>query len=1468
MLSLLLVVYIAVALCNLSVVQSYLGTAAGRYFSREWGGTVRIASLHVSPLGHVKLRNILLVSPTQDTIFEGEVLYCHFNHFPLVEDGLELSRVRISNATYHMQLDSSGINLKYIFNYYARPERPKKTHKPFVVHVKRLILRHVTYKQDLRYQRPYYGHNDQCVNISHMVLRDIEGNIKDIRVEKANVDCRIVHLETTERSGFHLQDLSADVKVAPYTISLHDMELTTDNTHMRADIALDFDRFRSFSRTRVFDSVHYAVLLNEGTVVGLRDVSYWAPGLYGIDDAIEISGAVEGPLSNLHVENLRAAFGDRSQVTVTGQIKGLPQVAHTVFDLDIHNTQVSPSDLAALHQPQKPFFRIPSQLLRMGDLHIEGHTRGSLESGQLGLILHSQAGELTAEAAVGYPDKPANLRYEVRLHSDRLDVARLTGDDHLTASGLQLEVSGSGTRPDALVLDADATLRDAVVRQHRLSPITASLHLNKRQYVLEGGVNDTLADLQIATHGVLDGRNTSCDGRIKLRHAHLTELLGRPDSSGQIVLTTTADIALKGTDLNRMQGRLKLRDNHLKWDGLESDLDDLALTLEEENRYKRLHLESAMAQANLAGYLDYRLLPRLGQQFVQRFLPIDTRPSETHSLDSVTMAATAFDLDVRWDDPHRRLAILAPKMHIAPGTQLHLNYNYTESAKLVVRSDSLRLGKMLLHDIAVTGHPVGESYGASCRVDRIDMGGMPLFVDFSLFASSNPTTGRLRLSWDDDENNIHDQGNIGLFVTHEEEGNYRVQLTDHTFFLRGQRWDIVCDDLTLKHKSLSMPRLDLRSKTGAITANAQITPDGNASATANFEHFSIDLIDSLLLADKHLMLEGVVDGEIRAQRSAGATSPYLLAELTIDECSANDQPLGNVSIHSSLDLDRQQIDINATSTLHREAGIKQPFVAHGHITLADKPTVDMRLHLDQFSLATAAPLLSNFAARVDGTISTDMQISGLLSKPRIEGVAHIHDGLLQVDYTGVTYHCDDSVSLTNGRVTVKNFHIYDPQRNILVANGGIDYSDAKNLRIDLTVHSNRIEVLNTKSRGSNPYGTLMASIDGTITGRGGSISIDATAQTAPGSEITIPVDNRLKSTEQEYIHFTTPHRTAEETVAIQPVSTTTPAINLALTLTPDLKMNVPIDFNQLEVTISATGAGGLQLHTGAGRKLSLVGNYEFSAGTLDLSMLSLLEKRFTIEPGSSLLFPGDISSIRFDISAVYALRASLASLNGVQSENSQRNIPVQSIINLAGDLKEPSITFDLRLPNVDATTSEEVFAYIDRSNQRDMLNQTVSLLMIGQFYNSSNNNQALANTAATNGYNMMAQSASMLVSQIITGVDIDFGYTAATELTSEQFDIDISKSWDRFYFESTLGYSGESRNLSNNTDASAMNNLVGDILVGYKLNPRLHLFVFNRTNTNDYTRAELPYKQGVGLKYTRDFNRWGDLFHKSRQPQQ
>ena len=231
---------------------------------------------------------------------------------------------------------------------------------------------------------------------------------------------------------------------------------------------------------------------------------------------------------------------------------------------------------------------------------------------------------------------------------------------------------------------------------------------------------------------------------------------------------------------------------------------------------------------------------------------------------------------------------------------------------------------------------------------------------------------------------------------------------------------------------------------------------------------------------------------------------------------------------------------------------------------------------------------------------------------------------------------------------------------------------------------------------------------------------------------------------------------------------------------------------------------------------------------------------------------------RFDLKAVHSQRANLSTLTGNLSsiDNTQKYIQVDNIIAISGTLKDPDLSFDLRLPNADQSVQEEVFAYIDRNSERDMMNQTLSLLIYGSFYNINSESQTTGSPL-----DIVTSFVGNSLTDMVQFVDVNIDYKSATDLTNQQFDVNISKDWGRWYLESTLGYGGESRELK----SGSANGTIIDALIGYRLSSVLHLYAYNRTNTNDYTRIDLPYKQGAGLKLTKDFDNWSDLFGKKKK---
>ena len=295
-----------------------------------------------------------------------------------------------------------------------------------------------------------------------------------------------------------------------------------------------------------------------------------------------------------------------------------------------------------------------------------------------------------------------------------------------------------------------------------------------------------------------------------------------------------------------------------------------------------------------------------------------------------------------------------------------------------------------------------------------------------------------------------------------------------------------------------------------------------------------------------------------------------------------------------------------------------------------------------------------------------------------------------------------------------------------------------------------------------------------------------------------------------------------------------------------------MDFDQLTANVTAVGRGDIQVAMRNGKEPDILGDYQFTSGNFSLSLLQLINKNFVIGEGSTLNFPGNINDARFNINAVYSQRVNLASLTGgnPSAPMTDTYVQVEDVITLSGTLQDPSIKFDILLPNAEQWVADQVFSYIDRNNERDILNQSISLLLLGQFSPAGTSESETNALTGGGGLGLLTSSASSIVSNLVKVVDVNFKYQAGSTSGKGQFDVGIRKQWNKFYFESTFGYG----NTASGIESPTSNVLVGDVEAGYRFTPYFNLYGFHRSNTSYYTRTEMPYKQGVGVKLTKDFD--------------
>lgn len=1460
-LGLLLGLYVLTALLNSSVVQSYLGAAAGSYFSKEWGGKVRIGALHFSPLSHIVLDKIELISPTNDTIYYGDRIACRFRKFPFHSDGLQFDRVYLRNGRYHFESlrrpdGHMGTNLDFIIDYYATDTPSQSAGAHFVVEVGELRMRNIDYIQDLP-EIPGVTQYEHGVKIPHMRWLETSGHIRRVRVDADSVTCRVVSLSTTEASGLRVEDLSMDVEVSPRTIHVTNMDLQTADSRVFMDVEMLYHGWEEMDD--YLNTVQHDVVLKPGTEVNLCDAAYWAPTLWGLNAKIAVQGHFYGPISNLHASNMVATYGENSTVWLDASIKGLPWIERTTIDANLHRLSTTYDDLAEVRLPEGVEFTLPTLMKQMQTIDVDGSLHGGLHDCETFFNVNTHIGDLEGHAHLLYDSISRDYTYIGDLDSRVLGIRSLLPNEWVSRTGFHLSFQGTGLDPNTMEAALEGRLYNTQFRGHNLNRTTLAAELSGHVLSADIGLRDSLIDIDLSASANLAEKQYSAD--LFLTDAHLTQL-GLLQSDSDITITTHLTADLQGDSLEEMTGNLALKNTHGTVGSRTLDVQRMELDINRRNGRKRLTLESDWLVASVRGYFRYPDLPLMVRDFCNRYVPTYFNPfKEKDTTYWTPLLEDNVNVDITWNDEAGTFQRFMPEVAIATGTTLHCHYTYGESLKTVFRSDRLSYNDLALHDIGFNSSRVGDNYQLNARAASILTGEKSLLENIQLTTTLGSTISTLALLWDDDQRNINTEGDIELFLNSSETDN-KLMITHPTFYIKGQRWNLVCPKgILANHDRLLVEELKVYGLGQSMAVDALVAGKEEDYVRARFDDFSLGQLVATFVNDNSLTVDGSIDGSLVVR--GFAQRPYIDANLTVDSCSINGQPTGRLDILSNYKTDEGRLYLDLQSSYAEGSTQRRPLVLKGSASLLDNVSdLDFDLSLDHIGLQAVKPLLTSLSDNVDGQISGALQLKGSVKEPHVNGWLGIDEGYLSLVPTGVTYLFDDTLTIQSSILTLDNFTVKDLDGNSAQIDGTVAYA-SNGIGIDLELHTQGITLLDRDAYGEEYYGQLFGSVHGTVEGRVGDLHIYANATALEGSEIFVPISNKKEISENEFIIFVSPNRqrptqTPRSTTAL---SSTDPGIDLQLnvSITPGMKLHLPMDFQQLSANVTAVGHGDLKVDMHGSQAPTVLGDYQFTSGNFSLSLMQLIGKTFAIEQGSTLNFPGNIDDARFNINAVYNLRANLASLMG--SSISDNYVTVQDVITLSGTMAEPVIKFDIRLPNSEQSVVDQVFSYIDKKNDLELLNQSLSLLVLGQFApTGSGTNDA---SEGFNGIGLLTSSVGTLVTSMVKFVDVDFNYQAATANTSSQWDVGISKRWNKLYFESTFGYGTNSE-----LDAAMANVLVGDVEMGYRFSPSFNFYGFHRTNTSYFTRNELPYKQGIGIKLSRDFDSFYDLFPwlKPRRP--
>jgi hypothetical protein len=315
-------------------------------------------------------------------------------------------------------------------------------------------------------------------------------------------------------------------------------------------------------------------------------------------------------------------------------------------------------------------------------------------------------------------------------------------------------------------------------------------------------------------------------------------------------------------------------------------------------------------------------------------------------------------------------------------------------------------------------------------------------------------------------------------------------------------------------------------------------------------------------------------------------------------------------------------------------------------------------------------------------------------------------------------------------------------------------------------------------------------------------------------------------------------------------------IDMTLNVLPNIEMQLVIDPTVGDI-IKGRGTGQLTMHIVPKANIfEMRGDVQITDGTYLFTLQNILNKLFTVVPGSSIHWDGDPMGATLNINAVYNTKASLRPLLGtsVQGIDTSRAVPVECYIKLTDALMSPTVNFDVKVPNVAPEIQTVIQSTLN--DQQAIATQMFWLLAANCFSAEDTAAVDAASLSATTGFELISNQLSNWLSG--DNYNIVLRYRPRTEMTGDEVDFGFSKSW----FNDRLLIEVEGRYLS---DASLQatqkaSNFVGEAFITWLIDSDGTFRFKGFTQTIDrYGENQGMQESGVGLYYGESFNTFKEL---------
>jgi hypothetical protein len=1446
---------------QISEVQTFLVNRITSHLSNEIKSSISVGEIKYEFFNRLSLSDILITDKNYDTLLYSQNATIGFRNIDLKNKFIRLGKVTLVKPVISFITDTTGLmNLNWYLDMLKNPSDTLQKGKSIFL-IDQIDISDATFslinKTGVK--------SKSKIDFNNLKITEINGTIEDFKSINDTTSFNVYNIGFKESTGFLVKRMSSSVILAKQDIMLNSTSLNCDSSIINiSKLALKADSSASFKKFT--DEVKLDILL-ERSLINTSDLGYFIPGLVGINESLWLSGKVFGTISELRGRDIELSFRDYTYLNCDFDFSGLPKIENAFIYVGVNSLRTNAKDIEKIRLPKKGYIVVPEVLYKLGNISFDGSFTGfTTDFVTYGKIRTSQ-GNIRTDISLR-PEESSKYRIKGLLNGSDINLGVLTDNTELFGKlSIQANVDGYAYSLKKFAANLTGKIDSAEVNNYKYRNVALNGFFTEKTW--DGAVNIIDKNIKLDLLGLLNFKEKlpEFDFTLNIADANLFKLnFDKLDSSSNVTMLITSNF--RGNSIDNLDGEIKLLNSNIIKYNNNLELYDFSIRAFKENNKPVLSLRTDFADADIRGYYSFAAIGDLIRSTIGTLMP-----SQFPVPVKVSVAKkNNFTFEINFKNTDKINNFLRTGFLLADKSYLKGSVFTDSILSISGKSKLLTIRNNQFNNFSLDAKVQGKELSAVIKSSAVLLLNQSDLKDFSLSLKTKPDNFIFKIDWDN-KDNIINRGNFIARGSVEKslngKGKLIVDIDSTDIYTRNNLWRISKSSILVDSNAIKINKLYISNKDNYYLVDGSVSE--NPADTLLLEFKGIDIAPLNFLGKQKkkddpniipLDFKGELNGRVLL------TNVYhnllLETDLKVDRFSMLGSEYGTISIVSDLDLTRKVVNISADNNL---GGVKMIDIK-GYYDPAVKK-IDLTAHADKLHIDALNPLLKVFASGISGLASGKVNFTAYPNNLILTGAVMAENATMKIDYLQTKFKLNDTVRFDKSGIKFNNIKLTDEKGNTATLSGSVNHKNFKDYSPDLIINSNECLVLNTRPK-DNPlfYGTAYASGVTTIKGSPNSIAFDISAKTGKNTKFFIPLNKGLSVSEYSFITFvdSVSGKKSETGIDVSrqaqaPPKQTGMDLNFDLEVTPDAEVQIIFDPKTGDV-MKGRGSGFLNINLDKKGNFKMSGDYIIEQGDYLFTLGNILNKSFSVENGGKIAFNGDLDNAEIDIKAIYKLKASLYEI--LQDESYKERIPVECQLNLTGKLFNPIVGFNIYLPTADEQTRTYLRNAI--STDEELSRQFLYLLVMNSFYADPSFGPSAGTSTTTTGTSAMAVTTTEMLSnqlsnwlsQISNDFDIGFVYRPGYNAINPQ-EVQVALSTqllnDKVVINGNFDVRGTG-NTSNNTDQ-----ITGDFDAEVKITEKIRFKVFNRFN-NPYTGRGVPYTQGIGIFFKKDFNKFSDLFTK------